>query len=933
MSRVSFLSFREDPIKATAKYLLSLKEKGVPLEKVALIFGGRRPAMFLSRELFLLHGGPLLSPAFFTMDEFASYVACRGNPCAQIGDLDADYFIYQLCRDKYPALLREDRSFASFLPWAREIRVFIEQLDLQNIPAQKLKAVEASAAIGYSVPEPVNRLLENIVGVRNDFETFCLGERTLTRGLMYREAAASAKEMLEDFEYFVFSGFFYFHETELAIVKTILDSGKAKIFFQGEPEEWTVLENNVKRLNVGMDSRLKHAGTTEGEPEIKVYCGQDSHAEAALVRQVLEKVKDPENTLVVVPDPAKLPILLAAVSPLPADFNISLGYPLKRTVVFPLFDGVFRAQESRNGALYYSRDYVKIMTNPVIKNLSLESGSTPVRITIHKIAEALLGTVPSHLAGKLFISLEEIISNQEIFTQAEMLSGIPKEKLREEIKFLHTMMFGQWQEIQTLSQLAEKAIAMLMTINKFSQFSSYPFNVKAIEETVTLAETIAAASCGKEMFEQGDLFRIFRQFLEAGTLSFSGSPLKGLQILGMLETRSLTFKEVLITGMNEGIVPKIRQLEPLIPREIMLSLGINRLEKEEEIQRYVFRRVIGGAEKVHLFYQDAGEHERSRFLEQLLWEKQKKEKKLEVFSPRKGVFKVEPSLKQEKTVKTAEVVSYLKEFTYSPSSLDTYLNCPRQFYFRYVLNLQQRTDLLLTPEPREIGTFVHELLEKTFSVFLNKKPVIDKGFEDSFFRLFKKKFDEDFGSRMGDGAFLLETVLKYRLERFLQYERERNVVKLLVLETPYNYQLGGFKVRARVDRVDELEDGSLLVVDYKTGGNIELPARLQKIKEMPAERTAMKKTIKSFQLPIYMSIFRNNQPGREVNACLYNIRETKMSWCFKRENPEEKAESLELIMESAETLLKEIVNPEAPFVADVTDVWQCENCQFYYLCD
>ncbi len=248
MPNIEFLSFREDPIKATAKYLLELKEKGIPLEKVALVFGGRRPGMFLNRELFRLHGKPLLSPVFFTMDEFASYIACRQDPCSQIGDLDAEYFIYQLCRDKYPGLLREDKSFASFLPWAREIRVFIEQLDLQDIPEEKLKAVEASAAIGYAVPVAVNKLLENISKVRNDFEKYCFKERKLTRGLMYREAARSAKEALADFEYFVFSGFFYFHDTELAIIKTILDSGKAKMIFQGDPEEWTVLKKNLENL-------------------------------------------------------------------------------------------------------------------------------------------------------------------------------------------------------------------------------------------------------------------------------------------------------------------------------------------------------------------------------------------------------------------------------------------------------------------------------------------------------------------------------------------------------------------------------------------------------------------------------------------------------------------------------------------------------------
>ena len=483
-----------------------------------------------------------------------------------------------------------------------------------------------------------------------------------------------------------------------------------------------------------------------------------------------------------------------------------------------------------------------------------------------------------------------------------------------------------------MAALAAKAGELVMAVNQYSQFSSYPFNVKAIEETLKLAETVSSASCSKEIFEQADLFRIFRLFLESAKLSFSGSPLKGLQILGLLETRSLSFKEVLVTGLNEGTVPQIRQLEPLIPREILLILGINRLEKEEEIQRYYFRRVIGGAEKVHLFYQEAGQNERSRFLEQILWEKQKEEKKLDVFIPKRGVFRVEPALKEESTPKTAEMAAFLKQFTYSPSSMDTYLDCPRQFYFRYVLNLQPKTDLLATPEPREIGTFVHELLHQTFAEFINKRPVIDAGFEAKFFKAFKKKFEEDFHPRLGDGAFLLESVLKHRLEQFLRNEKERPVAKLIILENKYPYRIGDFKLNAKVDRVDELDDGTLLVVDYKTGGKIELPGKLQKLREMGLTRPEMKKTIKTFQMPIYISIFRQSQPGREVNACLYNLRETRLSMCFKKEDPAERTESLELIMAAGQTLLREIIDPAKPFEADLSDAWQCDNCAFTSLC-
>jgi ATP-dependent helicase/nuclease subunit B len=127
------------------------------------------------------------------------------------------------------------------------------------------------------------------------------------------------------------------------------------------------------------------------------------------------------------------------------------------------------------------------------------------------------------------------------------------------------------------------------------------------------------AAFGEETFEAEDLFKIFRNKLENETVAFSGSPLKGVQILGVLETRALNFGHVLVLDANESILPKLKIREPLIPRDVMISLGLDRLEKEEEIQRYQFSRLIASAGRVDLFYAESEEHHRSRFVEDLVW--------------------------------------------------------------------------------------------------------------------------------------------------------------------------------------------------------------------------------------------------------------------------------------------------------------------------
>jgi inactivated superfamily I helicase len=115
----------------------------------------------------------------------------------------------------------------------------------------------------------------------------------------------------------------------------------------------------------------------------------------------------------------------------------------------------------------------------------------------------------------------------------------------------------------------------------------------------------------EEKFQPMEVFRIFLNKLETEKVAFKGSPLKGVQVLGFLESRSLNFETVIVMDMNEGVMPRIRMNEPLIPREVMLALGLSQIEKEEEIQRYHFMRLIAHAKRSYLVYEDNGVKERA----------------------------------------------------------------------------------------------------------------------------------------------------------------------------------------------------------------------------------------------------------------------------------------------------------------------------------
>src|SRR5206468_3417208 len=157
----------------------------------------------------------------------------------------------------------------------------------------------------------------------------------------------------------------------------------------------------------------------------------------------------------------------------------------------------------------------------------------------------------------------------------------------------------------------------------------------------------------------------------------------------LFETRALNFDHVIVLDVNEGTLPNLRMYEPLIPREVMVSLGLDRLELEEEIQRYQFLRLISSAQDVHLVYEENKEKERSRLIEELVWEEEKKKQAIGGIKPLLANFKVKINPPLKKAVKSAAIVDHLRGMKYSATSINMYIRNPMEFYQKYVLGLEE----------------------------------------------------------------------------------------------------------------------------------------------------------------------------------------------------------------------------------------------------
>ena len=939
MDKIVTYNLSESFIKNLSSFIEeNFLQKAVDLARIAIVFGGKRPALFLNRELSKRIKKSFSAPRYFSMDEFIEYIVSQKEPFSKISDLDACFAIYNLARKISPGIVKKRERFSQFLPWAREIAMFIEQLDVEKISQEALEEIKLKAQIGYDVPGAVNTLLKDIAVIREKYHEFLKMRKTFSRGFTYLKASDFVKDTeFKEFDAILFCNLFYLSKTEEEIIKSIYDRDKAILFFQGSEDDWPVLEKLAKVFSHHITpDKLKGP-----DYKLNICCGFDTQSEAALARCVVNEIKNLENSVIVLPAAENAIPLLSEIASSVHDFNVSLGYPLKRSSLNCAFDFIFNAQSSKSDAAYYTKDYLKVLMHPLIKNLKLFNEPSVTRVLIHKIEEILVGIEENELAGSLFTEISQIEALDVLYEETEhtlrkMEIKVKRSQLKDIVKALHALLFYSWENLGDFSQFADTLEKFCDYLLKNSYLGSYPVNLKALEKVLSIKDELRSSDFIHEGFAKEDIFKIFQERLGNEMVSFSGSPLKGLQVLGLFETRALDFENVIILDVNETVLPRLRIYEPLVPRDVAVALGIDRLEKEEEIQRYQFFRLISSAKNVYLIYEESKDKEKSRFIEELIWEKQKAQNSLEVVSVPKASFKLKALPKKLKIQKSPKIINFLQEMTFSASRIDTYLACPLKFYYRYVLGLQEKQELADDPESSDIGNFLHELLQETFTKFLKRKPQINEKFKGYFFKTYEQKFDAAFKNKMRSDSFMLKAIVDERLKRFLDEESGRSVKEIVELEQERNFSITldrkDFKFTAKIDRVDRLMDDSLLVIDYKSG-SAEMPVKsVEKIREMELSRENIKHFVKSFQLPVYFYCMKDIYRDIPINVGLYYLRTADIDYYVKQQDLASSESILDVFKRPLGFIVNEILSPKAIFQADDEESRLCENCAYFYLC-
>jgi hypothetical protein len=227
------------------------------------------------------------------------------------------------------------------------------------------------------------------------------------------------------------------------------------------------------------------------------------------------------------------------------------------------------------------------------------------------------------------------------------------------------------------------------------------------------------------------------------------------------------------------------------------------------------------------------------------------------------------------------------------------------------------------PENRQVGIFVHGLLEDAFKVFAGKTIKIDAAFRQRFTKSFEDRFSATFGRSMTSDGFLLKAVLESRLARLLDHEEAAHAdggTKLLYIEQRFEDVIplssGNTRFVYQVDRVDELKDGTVMIVDYKTGSIDPMPKAVERIAGLELSREAIRDNVKSFQIPLYFYYLDKHFPEKPINAAFFNLRTIKMDRFLNAKLTLERAQINAAFLRALDFIIAEIVDPAAPFIDD-----------------
>jgi len=788
------------------------------LSNYIFILPSKRAGVFLKDALKSSLTQTTILPKIASIEEFVTELS-------GINSIDTTTLLfefYHIYKKNTP--LKEIDSFDQFSTWATILLQDFNEIDRHLI--------DPSYIFGYL--KDIKRLEELLKGEQKTilikkrflffekleqyytaFYAHLLEKKIGYQGLQYREAVDNIHFYINTIvdTKIVFVGFNALNKAEEKILQELLNNEiatiywdidnyyynsnhSASLFIKKYRQNWSYYKNNPFNWltdNFSSKKDIKIIGAPKNTSQVK-YVGE-------VLSSLKNTAKNYKNTALVLADES---LLIPMLNSLPVDVknvNITMGYDLKNIPLTNLFETLFKLHINNKQDRFYYKNLLSLINHPQLKALFNKS----------------------HLLEKL--SLKITAYNYTYITKSELLKIAETDKQEFE---LISFLFENWhnnaataidnyvklisilQERELLNQLEKEYIYRFYTI--FQQLSS----LNTIYGYITDIKT---------------LYQFYKQLLQNEKLSFKGEPLTGLQIMGMLETRVLDFKNLIITSVNEGMLPVGKSDSSFIPFDIKKEVGLPTYQEKDAIFSYHFFRLLQRAETIYLIYNtesDAyGSGEQSRFLTQL---EISKENEIEKFVVSPEVTKTKNELKQ--LPKNEILFSELKQLAkkgFSPTTLTTYILNPFQFYTQKLLKIQEVEEIEETIAANTLGTIIHKTLEELYTPYKEKYLSLEaiKSIKAKVSGKIKKWFVKEYGANITLGKNLLIYKVAHQfIDNFLAQEvtliRQGKQIKIIALEHDLATTIAihgldfPIHLKGQVDRIDQI-DGVIRIIDYKTG--------------------------------------------------------------------------------------------------------------------
>ena len=933
-----------------ARYLL--EKNGTNMSGVTMLMPNHRSCIYLRQALINQSTQTIWSPEIVTLQDwiFDQSELSIIEPLEQLMEL------YSVYREK-----GGEETLDEFIPTAQIMLNDFNEVDQELVNAktffnyleqlQSLKVYEPGAEpTEYSIK--YRKFWQLFRELYFGFRERMIEKKKGYAGMLYRNVAEKIDSIQNESTHTYMAGFSGLNKSEEKIVKALQQNGPLEIlwdsdvyyvddpmqeagaFFRKYKSEFRVddsqWQNNLVATN---PNNINIVGVAKNIGQTKVLAD-------ILANKLNIKEGDEKETVVVVLDEKLLNPVLSAIPENITTLNITMGYPLGDSSIAELIRCIFSLHENvdrfkganHKGLRFYYNDIFDLLHHPYTNYL----------IPNKQKATGLIENIKSR--NRMVVEFSEL---------AEIFQGTGFERI-----FWYTSDVNEYIEQLLLLVEALRIHFLKLTRNRQKDLSIDIELLFHISNTLKNLQNIVLADNKNgvdEVLQIKSLRKLITEAIRAIRIPFDGEPVRGLQIMGMIETRCLDFRNVIILSMNEGIFPAGKTTSSYIPFEMRREFLTTHKEKES-ISAYLFYRLLQRSENVYLLYNtesdEMGGGEKSRFILQL--EHELKEANPSVIindlvysvDPPPAIPEDEINIVKDETL-MAPFIKNITEFGISPSAINTYINCSLQYYFRYLAQLREKDDIEENIEAATLGSAIHFVLENlykdlpndllTFN-FVDAATKDKKRIRELLHESFEKRFDGE-SLKRGKNYLLYRVSLKL-IDEFLKQEK-RNLktleesgrsMKLLMLEQemamPLNVRGYDVLIKGKVDRVEWVND-TINIADYKTG--TPSPIKSDEVALFATDP----KYAKAMQLLNYAWLYWKTNDSKSVNlrSGIYWLRESGKGFDPLKMNGEDKVTN-DIFLQFEEVLknvLGELLNTEIPF-SKTKDIARCEHCEFIRIC-